>query len=118
MRVAAPPGNGCIGRRTAPTRPLYHASINMPVHGRLTPRAAGTSNRPAGIFPRSDRPARRRGGTRKRGRRGEVGFFCCDEHLQQRMVAQSAAHAGYKLTLAEVLEVGLAIFGPVFAVAA
>lgn len=47
---------------------------------------------------------------------GEVGLFCCDEHLQQCMVART--HAGYKLTLDETLEEGLAIFGPVFTVAA
>ncbi len=44
-----------------------------------------------------------------------IGFFCCDEHLQQWMAAQTAARAGYRLGLDEALEVGRAIFGPVFA---
>jgi alkylmercury lyase len=44
-----------------------------------------------------------------------IGFFCCDEHLQQWMAAQATVLAGYRLTLDEALEVGRAIFGPVFA---
>jgi hypothetical protein len=47
-----------------------------------------------------------------------IGFFCGDGHLQQWMAAQTAARAGYRLTLDEALEVGRAIFGPVFAAAA
>jgi hypothetical protein len=46
-----------------------------------------------------------------------IGFFCCDEHLQQWMVAQATACAGYRLTVDEALEVGRAIFGPIFAAA-
>jgi alkylmercury lyase len=44
-----------------------------------------------------------------------IGFFCCDEHLQQWMAAQATARTGCRLTLGEALEVGRAIFGPVFA---
>jgi alkylmercury lyase len=44
-----------------------------------------------------------------------IGFFCCDVHLQQWMAAQTTARAGHRLTLEEALEVGRAIFGPVFA---
>jgi alkylmercury lyase len=47
-----------------------------------------------------------------------IGFFCGDGHLQQWMAAQTAARAGYRLTIDEALEVGRAIFGPVFAAAA
>ena len=43
-----------------------------------------------------------------------IGFFCCDEHLQQWVTAHGTARAGYRLTLDEALEVGRAIFGPVF----
>lgn len=44
-----------------------------------------------------------------------IGFFCCDEHLQQWMTAQTTTRAGYRLALDEALEVGRAIFEPVFA---
>jgi len=43
-----------------------------------------------------------------------TGFFCCDRHLQRWTNAQATARAGYRLTLDEALEVGRAIFGPVF----
>lgn len=44
-----------------------------------------------------------------------IGFFCCDEHLQQWLAAQATEHAGRRLALDEALEVGRAIFGPVLA---
>jgi alkylmercury lyase len=46
-----------------------------------------------------------------------IGFFCCDEHLQEWIAAQATPRAGYRLTVDEALEVGRAIFGPVFAAA-
>ena len=46
-----------------------------------------------------------------------IGFFCCDEHLQQWLAAQTSRRAGYRLALDEALEVGRAIFEPVLAVA-
>ncbi len=46
-----------------------------------------------------------------------IGFFCCDEHLQQWLAAQTLRRAGYRLALDEALEVGRAIFEPVLAVA-
>jgi hypothetical protein len=44
-----------------------------------------------------------------------IGFFCCDEHLQQWLTAQTSRRAGYRLALDEALEVGRAIFEPVLA---
>ena len=42
-----------------------------------------------------------------------IAFFCSDEHLQAWLNAQSARPAGVRLSMAEALEVGGAIFGPV-----
>lgn len=44
-----------------------------------------------------------------------IAFFCSDEHLQAWLNAQSARPAGVRLSMAEALEVGSAIFGPVLA---
>jgi alkylmercury lyase len=46
-----------------------------------------------------------------------IGFFCCDEHLQQWLAAQTSCREGYSLALDEALEVGRAIFEPVLAIA-
>ena len=45
-----------------------------------------------------------------------IGFFCCDEHLQQWLAEQTPRRAGYRLTLDEALEVGRAIFEPVLVI--
>lgn len=44
-----------------------------------------------------------------------IAFFCCDAELRQWLSAQSLQRAGYCLTLDEALEVGRALFEPVFA---
>jgi alkylmercury lyase len=44
-----------------------------------------------------------------------VGFFCSDDHLQQWLAARNPPRAGYRLTPAEAIEVGRAIFEPVLA---
>jgi hypothetical protein len=46
-----------------------------------------------------------------------IGFFCCDEHLQQWLAGQTSCRAGYRLALDEALEVGRALFEPVLAIA-
>lgn len=45
-----------------------------------------------------------------------IGFFCCDEHLQQWLTAQITRRDGYQLPIDEALEVGRAIFEPVLAI--
>ena len=42
-----------------------------------------------------------------------IAFFCSDEHLQEWLSGQSPQRDGARLTAAEALEVGRAIFGPV-----
>ena len=42
-----------------------------------------------------------------------IPFFCSDEHLQAWLDAQSQPRQGVRLSIAEALEVGGAIFGPV-----
>jgi hypothetical protein len=44
-----------------------------------------------------------------------IGFFCCDEHLQQWLAGQTTRRAGYRLAIDEALEVGRALFEPVLA---
>jgi alkylmercury lyase len=44
-----------------------------------------------------------------------ITFFCSGEHLEQWRHDQKTQHAGVDLTMAEALEVGRAIFGPVLA---
>jgi hypothetical protein len=44
-----------------------------------------------------------------------IGFFCCDEHLQQWLAAPATPRAGHRLALDEALEVGRAIFEPILA---
>jgi alkylmercury lyase len=44
-----------------------------------------------------------------------IAFFCSDAELQHWLNAQSPKRAGYSLTLDEALEVGRALFEPVFA---
>jgi hypothetical protein len=44
-----------------------------------------------------------------------IGFFCSDGHLQQWLATRNPARAGYRLTPAEAMEVGRAIFEPVLA---
>ena len=42
-----------------------------------------------------------------------IAFFCSDEHLQRWLGVQNPARVGARLTMAEALELGRAIFGPV-----
>jgi hypothetical protein len=42
-----------------------------------------------------------------------IGFFCCDEHLQQWLAGPTTRRAGYRLAIDEALEVGRALFEPV-----
>jgi alkylmercury lyase len=44
-----------------------------------------------------------------------IGFFCCDEHLQQWLAGPTTRRAGYRLAIDEALEVGRALFEPVLA---
>jgi hypothetical protein len=44
-----------------------------------------------------------------------IGFFCSDDHLQQWLASKSPPRIGFRLTLAEAMEVGRAIFEPVLA---
>jgi alkylmercury lyase len=44
-----------------------------------------------------------------------VAFFCSDNHLQQWLASKISPRAGLRLTLAEAMEVGRAIFEPVLA---
>jgi alkylmercury lyase len=44
-----------------------------------------------------------------------IGFFCCDEHLQQWLAEQTTRRAGYRLAIDEALEVARALFEPIFA---
>jgi hypothetical protein len=44
-----------------------------------------------------------------------IAFFCSDAELQHWLSTQSPQRAGYRLTLDEALEVGRALFEPVFA---
>jgi alkylmercury lyase len=44
-----------------------------------------------------------------------IGFFCCDEHLQQWLAAHTSRRAGYRLALDEALQVGRALFEPILA---
>ncbi len=42
-----------------------------------------------------------------------IAFFCSDEHLRRWLDAQSPSRSGMRLSIAEALEVGRAIFGPI-----
>ena len=42
-----------------------------------------------------------------------IAFFCSDEHLRRWLDAQSPRRNGMRLSIAEALEVGRAIFGPI-----
>jgi hypothetical protein len=44
-----------------------------------------------------------------------IAFFCSDEHLQQWLASRIPPRAGFRLTLAEAMEVGRAVFEPVLA---
>jgi alkylmercury lyase len=42
-----------------------------------------------------------------------IAFFCCDEHLRQWLATQAVRPEGYRLALAEALEMGRALLEPV-----